>query len=78
MAMSDRIVVDLTLCRGHGMCMLLCGDGIELDEWGFPVVHAAELDSRAMLRHARRAVAACPAGALRIERDLLSQRRRDP
>ena len=65
--MSDRLVVDLTLCRGHGICMLVFADRVELDEWGFPVVDGADLDTRKMLRRARRAVAACPTGALRVE-----------
>ncbi len=65
--MKSRLVVDLTRCRGHGICMLVFGDRIELDRWGFPVVDDADLDSARLLRRARRAVAACPAGALRIE-----------
>jgi ferredoxin len=67
--MSERLAVDLSLCRGHGICMLLAGDRIELDQWGFPIVDSVELDSKAALRRARRAAAGCPTGALRIHNE---------
>lgn len=64
---SLRLVVDLTRCRGHGICMLLCTERIELDEWGFPVVDSADIEASPVLHRARRAAAACPTGALRLE-----------
>jgi ferredoxin len=69
--MSKRLRLDPIACDGHGLCAELLPEIIELDEWGFPILHdrdvAGDLDA-----HARRAVAACPALALRLER-----RRRD-
>jgi ferredoxin len=63
--MSDRLRVDPIACDGHGLCAELFPEGIELDDWGYPIV----LDSagRPELReHAERAVRACPALALRL------------
>ena len=59
-----RIDVDRIACRGHGLCAGLLPEAVTLDDWGYPVVRAelpAGLD-----RAARRAVAACPALALRL------------
>jgi ferredoxin len=62
-----RIQVDWTRCDGHGLCAALVPEVVALDEWGFPIIAGGELDSETEL-HARRAVLACPALALRIER----------
>jgi ferredoxin len=61
-----RVVIDATRCEGHGICALFFGERIELDRWGFGLVERAELDDRRLVRKARRAVAACPRGAVRI------------
>jgi ferredoxin len=61
-----RVAVDWTRCDGHGLCRVLLPERIELDEWGFPIVDGASLDAE-LLEHARRAAAACPALALRVE-----------
>ncbi|MHB8439803.1 MAG: ferredoxin [Acidimicrobiales bacterium] len=65
--MIHRLTVDLTRCRGHGICMLLLADRVDLDKWGFPVVDGTELASKESLRRARRAAFACPTGALKVE-----------
>jgi len=63
-----RLDIDWTRCDGHGLCAELLPDRIARDDWGFPVIdptpvtHAAERD-------ARRAVALCPALALRLTDD---------
>jgi ferredoxin len=62
-----RIEVDWTRCDGHGLCALLLPENLVADAAGFPFIHTAEV-APAAKRHARRAVAACPALALRLER----------
>jgi ferredoxin len=58
-----RLVLDPTACDGHGLCAELFPEGIALDDWGFPLIGEVP---EAHLSHARRAVAACPALALRL------------
>ncbi|MHB8471195.1 MAG: ferredoxin, partial [Gaiellaceae bacterium] len=58
--------VDPIECKGHGLCAELFPERIELDEWGFPLVDPAPVGPE-LERHARRAVAACPTLALRLE-----------
>ncbi|MGW0039510.1 ferredoxin [Gordonia sp. NPDC003376] len=62
---THRLVVDWTRCDGHGLCAVLVPEHIRLDEWGFPVVDGDPVRP-AERRHAHRAVAACPALALRL------------
>ena len=62
-----RMQVDWTRCDGHGLCAALLPDRIARDEWGFPVlsrpvVHAPDEPD------VKRAVAACPALALYLEK----------
>ncbi len=57
--------VDWTRCDGHGLCAELLPDRITRDDWGFPIIApiaVADADSTSV----RRAVALCPALALRI------------
>lgn len=62
-----RIRLDPTRCAGHGICALITAERIGLDGWGFAVVDPAPIDETALRRRARRAVAACPRGALSLE-----------
>jgi ferredoxin len=62
---ARRLTVDPTACSGHGLCAELFPEGIELDDWGYPIIRAAANDPEHD-EHRRRAVAACPALALRI------------
>ena len=55
-----KIAIDWTRCDGHGLCAALLPGRVSLDEWGFPVVHDAEVPAA----DARRAASACPALAL--------------
>ena len=64
--MTHRLVVDLTRCRGHGICVLLAPERVDLDRWGFPIVDEAGLDEKPLLRRAIRAAAACPRRALSV------------
>jgi ferredoxin len=60
-----RLTVDRIACSGHGLCAELFPEGIELDDWGYPIVREPA-DDPAHTEHLKRAVAACPALALRI------------
>ena len=64
--MSRRLRVNPIACDAHGLCAELLPELIELDEWGYPVVSGDQVP-RPLLRHARRAVAACPTLALLLE-----------
>jgi ferredoxin len=57
-------IVNWERCKGHGLCAALLPERIALDEWGFPIITPGPADDRDV----RRAVAACPALALRLER----------
>ena len=63
-----RVEVDWTRCDGHGLCALLLPENLGSDAEGYPVVRDPAV-APASLRHARRAVSACPALALRLVRD---------
>lgn len=63
---GQRLVIDRIACTGHGLCAELFPEGLALDEWGYPIQAAGPIPAR-LMRHARRAVAACPALALRLE-----------
>lgn len=60
-----RLVVDWTLCQGHGLCEGVVPDMIELDADGYPSGASAEVTPQ-MYKQAQRAVRRCPALALRI------------
>jgi ferredoxin len=59
--------VDPIACRGHGVCAEALPELIQLDEWGYPVLSREPVPAQLLLE-ARRAVAACPALALRLRR----------
>ena len=66
--MTDtRVRVDPLRCRAHGMCAELLPEMIDLDEWGYPILAAHPVPPR-LRDDARRAVAACPTLALRLDR----------
>jgi ferredoxin len=67
MAGTHSLGIDRIACDGYGLCGELLPELVELDEWGYPIVGSAPLTGEA-LGHARRAVAACPALALRLDR----------
>jgi ferredoxin len=64
----ETLRVNPIACSGHGVCAELLPEHIELDEWGYPIVDPAPL-SPGLERKARRAVAACPALALKLLAD---------
>lgn len=61
----ERLVVDWTLCKGHGLCVDILPDVVRLDADGYPA--QASMPVPGVLRpKALRAVRRCPALALRI------------
>jgi ferredoxin len=59
------LVVDPTLCDGHGVCAELFPEGVTMDHWGYPIIDREEIPP-GLGEHARRAVAACPRLALHL------------
>jgi ferredoxin len=59
------LLIDRTMCDGHGACAELLPELISLDEWGFPIIGDRAVPP-ALSSHARRAVRACPVLALRL------------
>jgi ferredoxin len=70
--MSLKLEINPIACTGHGLCADLLPELIELDEWGYPIIHERVPNDLAV--HARRAVNACPTLALRLAR---AQRHRE-
>jgi ferredoxin len=64
--MTLTLQIDPIACTGHGLCADLLPELIELDEWGYPIL--ADSVPPGLAAHARRAVNACPALALRLVR----------
>jgi ferredoxin len=65
--MAERLMVNPIECKGHGACAELLPELITLDEWGYPIVDPRPV-AAGQERHARQAVSACPALALRLLR----------
>jgi ferredoxin len=66
MSRAHRLIIDRIACTGHGLCAELFPEQISLDEWGYPIQSPGPIQA-GLTRHARRAVAACPALAMRLE-----------
>jgi ferredoxin len=62
---STELAVDWAACKGHGVCAELLPDHITSDDWGYPILQAPPVPAVATKR-ARRAVADCPALALKL------------
>jgi ferredoxin len=58
--------IDWTRCDGHRLCAALLPGRITLDEWGFPLLTAHPVRDDE-LTNVRRAIALCPALALRLD-----------
>ena len=61
-----RLVVDGAKCDGHAICALVLAERISLDTWGFASLVDEPLVGEREIARARRAVRACPAGALTL------------
>jgi ferredoxin len=70
-----RLRLNPILCDGLGYCAELVPELISLDEWGYPIVDRRPITDDRWLRHARRAVAACPRVALSLVEADASDRR---
>jgi ferredoxin len=57
------------VCTGHLVCLDLLPDLLGVDDWGYPMLPDRPVPAH-LLRHAKRAKAACPVLALRLERQL--------
>jgi ferredoxin len=64
--MSERLRLDPIRCDAYGHCAELLPELVRLDEWGYPIVAKGAVPP-ALEAHARRAVAACPRLALRLD-----------
>ena len=64
---SLRLRVNPIACEAHGLCAELLPERISLDEWGYPILDGRPVPA-ALVAHARRAAAACPTLALRLQR----------
>ena len=67
MSTLEHLRVDPIACTGHGICAELLPELIRLDDWGYPIIRDTIVEPL-LEDEARRAVAACPALALRLER----------
>ncbi len=67
MSKPDRLVLDPIRCDAYGHCAELLPELITLDQWGYPVIDKGPVPDH-LRDDARRAVAACPRLALRLER----------
>lgn len=66
--MTYQLKIDPIKCTAHGLCAELYPERIWLDDWRYPVIEPGSVPASEM-EHARRAVAACPAIALRLVKD---------
>jgi ferredoxin len=64
---TTELAIDWTRCDGHGLCAALLPQAITRDEWGFPIIDRKKV-AKADELSLKRAVATCPALALRLER----------
>lgn len=68
MRRTHSIQIDRIACDGYGMCAELLPELITLDEWGYPIIHAAGVPGE-LVSHARLAIEACPVLAFKVRRD---------
>jgi len=60
-----RLEIDRIACDAYGTCAELLPEGIDLDEWGYPVIAPGNVPLH-LVDLARRAVDSCPVLALRL------------
>ena len=60
-----RLEVDRIACDAYGTCAELLPEGIDLDEWGYPVIAPGNVPIH-LVDLAKRAVDGCPVLALRL------------
>ncbi len=60
-----RLEIDRIACDGYGTCAELLPEGIDLDEWGYPIIAPGTVPLH-LVDLAKRAVDGCPVLALRL------------
>lgn len=63
-ARRQEVVVDRIACTAHGVCSVLSGGTIAVDEFGYPIPSRMTLSAE----EARQIVQGCPARALLVTR----------
>jgi ferredoxin len=66
MPVAVRLRVDPVACDAFGYCAELLPERFTLDEWGYPMVDDTPVHGE-LAALARRAAAACPRRAVRVE-----------
>jgi ferredoxin len=64
---AARLRVDPIACDGRGLCAETLPEMITLDDWGFPIIRAADVPP-SLRAAASEAVRLCPLLALRLDR----------
>lgn len=59
--------LDPIMCHAHGLCAELLPELVAPDEWGYPLLDPGEVTPE-LQAAARRAAAACPTLALKLDR----------
>jgi NADH:ubiquinone oxidoreductase subunit F (NADH-binding)/ferredoxin len=65
-ASNEKLVVDWTICKGHGLCAGLLPEIVRLDRNGYPDIAGTRIPEH-LNAQAQVAVRRCPALALRVE-----------
>lgn len=65
----SSVAIDWTRCQAHGLCAEVWPEMISRDDWGYPIFRRRRPIKEDELASARRAVALCPALALRLVTD---------
>jgi ferredoxin len=66
MSRHHTLGIDRIACEGRGLCGELLHELVDLDEWGYPIIPDRTVPPE-LFAHAKRAVAACPVLALRLD-----------
>ena len=61
---AHEVIVDRIACTAHGVCAVMSGGAVELDEFGYPIPSRITMSKD----EARQLAQACPARALLIRR----------
>jgi len=65
-----RVVIDSTVCEGHGRCYVLSPEVFVADDEGNGEVLVSELSSAPLILAARLAARNCPEGAITLTEDV--------
>lgn len=72
---TRRLVVDRSVCAGHGLCYGRSPEVVDCDDSGYPVILQDALELAEHVAAAEEAVATCPERALTLE---ISESSRNP